>query len=266
MKLSGFFITCTAFFLAGTSLAFPLGKKDGSAEQEQNSNQQKSENQNDFLKIDMILNTKSSNQKNSLKWKTSSASYDDYFDTVSGASKVHSTKYLRESTLDSVTKAFKIPNGLRALCLFAVANPEMLSKDNFLVSKEGKKLTINFTHRKIDYKIESDEEGIIHVPEGFFMKSPEKNSENTKSEDTKSEKKEDSKTPPSAPEAASDFKADIPPESISAIYVGKLQALLSPEGILSVNGKLNLEKYEKPQIKEEPKEELPPAQTDKTAD
>ena len=272
MKFSSFFVTCTAFFLIGTSLAFPLGKKDDSTEQNQNSTQQKNEIQKDFLKIDMILNTKSSNQKNSLKWKNSSASYDDYFDTISGASKSHSTKYLRESTLDSNTKSLKIPNGLRALCLFAVANPETLLKDNFLVSKEGKKLTITFTHRKIDYKIESDDEGIIHVPESFFIKIPETKQENAKSEDTTPAKKEDSNTKSSEKtenppvEESPAFKADIPPESINAIFVGKLEAQLSPEGVLSVNGKLNLEKYEKPKAKEEPKEETPSAPTEKIAD
>ncbi|WP_294430094.1 hypothetical protein [uncultured Treponema sp.] len=263
MKFPRFFSIFTLFFFAA-SFSYSLGKKDKENESEQSSKQEKTEVQNDFIKIDMLLDSKSPNPKNYLKWKNSSASYDDYFDTISGASKVHSTKYLREVTLDSSTKSLKIPKGLRSLCLFSVANPESLKNDNFLITQQGKKLTITFSHRQIDYKIESDEEGFLNVPDGFFIKLPPKAEENAKAEKSEEKPKTEEKTaamPESEkksedinkdtekaenteitektePEPSDGFQKDIPPSSIAAIYEGKLKANLSPEGIFTLTGKI----------------------------
>lgn len=262
MKFPRFFSVFTLVFFAA-SFSYSLGKKDGKSESEQSKKQEKAELQEDFIKIDMLLDTKSANPKNHLKWKNSSASYDDYFDTISGASKVHSTKNLRDVTLDAGTKSLKIPKGLRSLCLFSVANPESLKNDNFLITQQGKKLTITFSHRQIDYKIESDEEGFIKVPDGFFIKMPKKAEESTKSKD---EKKADEKTNAKAEAAQAKktdgipddkFQNDEPPQSLSAIYVGKLEAKLSPEGILSIKGKLDLGKHEKPKSEATTKEAKP---------
>ena len=235
MKTSRILFTFSFFLLFVANSAFSFGKKDSSDTTTQDVPKTE-EIKKDFLKIDFLLDTAHANPKNHLNWKTSSASYKDSFDAISGASKVHSTKNLREATLDASSKALQIPKGLRALCLFAVASPETLQKDNFQITHEEKKLTISFSHRGNDYKIESDENGTILVPEGFSIKLANQN-----------EKPEEK---PSEEEA--NFTQDKPAFTIKAIFSGKLKASLSPSGILTLNGKLILTENKEP---EKPTEE-----------
>lgn len=253
-KICIFFI----FFLLIPQI-FSLGKKDKNDSKETaGSQQEESEIKKDFFKVDFLLDTKKANPKNHLVWSNSSAAYRDYFDALSGASKVHSTKNLREAFFDKSTKSFLIPKGLYALCLFALANPELVSTDGLSVTQEGEKTTITFTHRENSYRIESDEKGEIYIPQGFFIKLKENKSENTaenaenaENADSNSSKKEENDE--SSPEekeksegSTDGFQKDEPPENISAIYTGKLKAKFSEEGILTLKGKLNLQKREKP--------------------
>lgn len=252
-KICIFFI----FFLL-ISQIFSLGKKDKNNSSENSSSQEESEIKKDFFKVDFLLDTKKANPKNHLVWSNSSAAYKDYFDALSGASKVHSTKNLREAFFDKSTKSYLIPKGLYALCLFALANPESVSTDGLSVTQEGKKISIRFTHRENSYRIESDEKGEIYIPQGFFIKLKENKSENTaenaenaENADSNSSKKEENDE--SSPEekeksegSTDGFQKDEPPENISAIYTGKLKAKFSEEGILTLKGKLNLQKREKP--------------------
>lgn len=251
-----------------------LGKKDKAE------SSASSENQKEYIKIDLLLDTKKPNSKNHFNWKASSKSasssssttssnssifFNDYFDTVSGASKVHSTKKFRDFSTGSSSKNLRTPKGLRNLCLYAVSNPEMLSADNFSVSQRGRKLTITFTHREISYKIESDEKGIISVPKGFFIKVSGKSAETPKEEDensqnkqagtaVKQDKKADSeqknapeKTQPAQSET--DFQKDEPSDSLTAIFTGRLVANLTNEGIFTLKGKLKLTEKETPEEK-----------------
>lgn len=250
-------LTLFIFFLLVPQI-FSLGKKDKNDSKEAAGSQQESEIKKDFFKVDFLLDTKKANPKNHLVWSNSSAAYRDYFDALSGASKVHSTKNLREAFFDKSTKRFLIPKGLYALCLFALANPESVSTDGLSVTQEGKKTTITFTHRENSYRIESDEKGEIYIPQGFFIKLKENKSENTaenaenaENADSNSSKKEENDE--SSPEekeksegSTDGFQKDEPPENISAIYTGKLKAKFSEEGILTLKGKLNLQKREKP--------------------
>ena len=268
MKPSRIFFFSFIFLLLIQS-AFSFGKKDKDSDTKENETQKEEKLPDETIKIDLFLDTKKPNPKNHFIWhalskssaSTSSPnsdnSYKDYFDTISGASKVHSTKNFREFSADSNSKNLRTPKGLRNLCLYAVSNPEMLSTDNFSVTQQGKKLTITFTHREISYKIETDEKGILTPPEGFFIKLKETTDSNSESEKKADEgkkqgeeKKDGEKAQPENPEP--EFQKDEPQESLSAIFKGKLTAALSPEGILTLKGKLKLTKKEKP---EEPKKE-----------
>ena len=283
MKFSRFFSIIFIFLLLNQSV-FSLGKKDKDSDKKESEPVKEEKIPNETIKIDLFLDTKKPNFKNHFNWKASSKSensssstsssnssnsYKDSFDTVSGASIVHSTKKFRDFSADSSSKNLRTPKGLRNLCLYAVSNPEMLSADNFSVTQQGKKLTITFTHRENSYKIETNEKGEIMVPAGFFIKLKEKNSEPKKenqttteqdSKDTKkSEKNEENQAPEKTKaetaepsEIADNFQKDEPEESLKAIFTGKLTANLTAEGILTLKGKLKLTKKEKP---EEPKKE-----------
>ena len=176
---------------------FSFGKKDSESDKEKQDQKkteekkdEKEEKPDDFVKIDLYLDINGENPKNHFNWKTKSATYKDYFDAVSGASKVHSTKYFREATLDSASKSLRVPKGLRNLCLFASSNPENLKTDDFKVERggiNGKKILITFTHREISYKIESDDNGVILVPGSFYIKNPKKEEKSATPEEKKPE-------------------------------------------------------------------------------
>ena len=253
-----------SIFLFSIGSINALGKKDKDAGKTETQAPEKKEVKKDFLSLDLYLDTKKANKKNHLNWKTSSEKYNDSFDAVSSASKVHSTKNLREATMDSGKKNMQIPKGLRSLCLFAVSSPETLSKDNFLATQKGKKITITFEHRGFSYKIESNEKGEIQVPESFSILSSGKKAglptgsptdETPPAEKTAGEQNQ--ATPPSpenkspenkSPENAdSPFTADAPDYSISQIFKGKLKASLSPDGILTLRGKLKLTENKEPE-------------------
>lgn len=260
--------------------AFALGKKD-KTETTPASEEPKIEKQH--IKIDLLLDTKKANPKNHFNWNTKSDSYKDYFDAVSGASKAHSTKQFRDFVLENGSKNMRTPKGLRNLCLFAVASPDLLEKDGFRIDSDGKKLVISFTHREIAYRIESDEDGMISVPEGFFIQLPPPKQTAGDSEQTEAEKADSSQAKAEQPasENASaekaadgaespDFQADAPSPSLATLFKGKLKAQLSQDGIFTLGGKLVLAKREEPKTKapeESPKpqsedENAPPAKAD----
>ena len=117
------------------------------------------------------------------------------------------------------------------------------------------------------------------VPAGFFIKLKEKNSEPKKenqaapaeqdSKDTKKSEKTEEKQAPEKTKAenaepseiADNFQKDEPEESLKAIFTGKLTANLTAEGILTLKGKLKLEKRE-----EEKKSEAAPTENSETTE
>lgn len=304
-----YFISVFIIFVLLSQSAFTFGKKDTDSKKSDSTEEEKIPNE--YINIDLLLDTKKQNPKNHFNWKVSGksssssssansdTSYKDYFDAVSGASKVHSTKNFRDVVLDSSKKNLRAPKGLRNLCLYAVANPETLSKDNFVVTQEGKKLTITFTHREDSYRIETDEKGMLQVPEGFFvkLKAPKDKKDAEKSRtDSKSEKivkesnelkkdskpqkttsdedsnkdilEEDFQEAPAEARPEDDFQKDEPHESLNAIFMGKLTTNFTSEGILTLKGKIKLTKRQKPEeVKEEKsKEEEPKAEETKEED
>lgn len=250
------------FFLLNCTI-FAFGKKDSAeANETQESAPQKVEVKKEFLKIDLSLDTKNPSAKNHLNWQNTSAKYKDYFDTISGASKVHSTKNLREFTFDKTAKAFQIPKGLYCLCLFAVAKSDYLTQDGFQITQDGKTLVITFSHRGYEYKIQSDENGTFIVPDSFSILKPQKTepteaesappasenpqeaAESAKSEENKGETQENA-----APEedSAPQFTVDRAEKSLATIYKGKLKAHLSAEGIFTLKGTLKLAENAEPE-------------------
>ena len=153
MKFSRFFSIIFIFLLLNQS-AFSLGKKDKDSDKKESELIKEEKIPNETIKIDLFLDTKKPNSKNHFNWKASSKSenssssssssnssnsYKDSFDTVSGASIVHSTKKFREFSADSSSKNLRTPKGLRNLCLYAVSNQEMLSSkiQTFLLLEPG---------------------------------------------------------------------------------------------------------------------------------
>jgi hypothetical protein len=115
-----------------------------------------------------------------------------------------------------------------------------------------KKLTITFHHRGINYKIESNEKGEFLVPDSFYIKQELKKDEASakegkeqkpqKSEEKAEPKAQDSKEESEKPEETISeygFILDEGSETLKEVYKGKLKANLTPEGILTVKGKLD---------------------------
>ena len=206
--------------------AFTYGKIEKEEENKESQEDEKVTYEKRNLKINLALSPQGQPSKNHFYWKSSidsdSSSYKDSYDIISGASKKHSTKYLREVTWQKGDNAFMIPKGLYCLSLFGVANPASISSDNFKISRQGEKIIITFDHRGSSYMIQSDEKGIIRVPEDFFILSdndqPQKDKEKTEDKGENADKADlDEKSIASkekAPLAPShkDEKKDILPE------------------------------------------------------
>lgn len=263
MKISHKKTAAGLLFALSLSVLFATGKKDNS--KTDNTENETVEIPKEHIDIDLYINTKKADSKNHFFWKTSKASYKDSFDVLSGASKLHSTKDFRETVFDTLTKSLKTPKGLRNLCLFAVSPEQNLEKDNFQIVRDGKKLTLTFCHRDNFYRIESDEKGIISVPESFFIKlkqsstKEEEKAEQTNNQVTeeKTDKEnnptenvadstEDSKTAEeNKVENISDgFEKDQSPQTLNAVFKGKLKASLSSDGIFTLKGRIKLTKNE----------------------
>lgn len=162
----------------------------------------------DFISIDLKLQTKDNGKKSHFYWKTSSKESKDFFDAVSGASKLHSTMEFKNIVNDGEQL---IPKSLYCLCLFAVSSPEYLGKDGFSAIKSGKKIEINFEHRENRYRICSDEKGFLNIGSSFFM-----------------HKKGD---------LSDELSAETCTTSKNYIYAGRLKAKLSDNGVLTLKGK-----------------------------
>ena len=239
-------LTFTALLLMTTAAVFSFGRKDKAEDaQAWDTQSAKSEIKNEYLSIDMLLDTQKENARNHLNWRSGAVSHKDYFDAVSGASKLHSTKNLRELTADPDSKSSRIPKGLRSLCLFAVSDSKTLSKDNFSITADGKKLTITFSHRGISYKIESDDGGRILVPEGFSIIFPPDTGDDSRPQDGQQTEIAREKNV-GEESAALRYEADAPGEAVAAIYKGSLRSSLSQDGILTLKGKLRLAPNERP--------------------
>lgn len=117
--------------------------------------------------IEYRYNTVTSDAKNTLRWTTDGTKKTDYFDVQTGASVSRATQSLSAISVASKNKV--LPKALRALLLYAVSPRKTAEQDAFCFTQDGKKLTVQFVHRGVAYRIQSDENGMLDVEKSFFI-------------------------------------------------------------------------------------------------
>ena len=93
----------------------------------------------------------------------------DHYDAVSGASIKKSTEMFQPYRYDVKGKN-ALADGLRGLFLFGVAGSEQAKNDNLNAKNVNGVITIQYTHRGTAYKIVTDRNGNISLPDGSFEK------------------------------------------------------------------------------------------------
>ncbi|MCX7656168.1 MAG: hypothetical protein N2Z76_06555 [Treponemataceae bacterium] len=125
------------------------------------------------LKIDYQFNVAAADPANYFTFQAPMryhAADKDTFDATTGASKQNSTEMFMPYLYDVQGKQV-FPLGLRGLFLFAVAPGELRQSDNLTVSKATSGvITIQYVHRGVAYKIETDRNGKLSFPKGNFVR------------------------------------------------------------------------------------------------
>jgi hypothetical protein len=123
------------------------------------------------LSIDYRFNVASPDQGNYLTY-TSAIRYiaakQDVFDAVSGASQQKSTSLFAPIQSDIMGRA-TISGGFRGLLLFPVASDATRTEDVLRATKEKNVITIEYAHRGVAYKIQTDQQGNISFPRGSYV-------------------------------------------------------------------------------------------------
>ncbi|MDR2110396.1 MAG: hypothetical protein LBP32_03725 [Spirochaetaceae bacterium] len=123
------------------------------------------------LTIDYRYDTSGSVQGNYLSYRSAIryiAADKDAFDAVSGASKQKSTSLFAPIQTDIMGRA-TISSGFRGLLLFPLAPDTMRTGDKLHVDKEGPVITMEYVHRGVAYRIQTDRNGNIGFPRGNYM-------------------------------------------------------------------------------------------------
>jgi hypothetical protein len=92
----------------------------------------------------------------------------DAFDAVSGASQQKSTSLFAPIQTDIMGRA-TISTGFRGLLLFPLASDATRVEDNLHVYREGAVITIEYAHRGVAYRIQTDRNGNISFPRGDYV-------------------------------------------------------------------------------------------------
>jgi hypothetical protein len=123
------------------------------------------------LSIDYRFNVLGRNEGNYLSY-TSAIRYvaadKDAFDAVSGASRQKSTSLFAPLQSDIMGRA-TISGGFRSLLMFPLAADEVRVEDNLHVYKEGSVIVMEYVHRGVAYRIQTDERGNISFPRGSYV-------------------------------------------------------------------------------------------------
>jgi hypothetical protein len=123
------------------------------------------------LSIDYRFDVSGGGQGNYLTY-TSAIRYvaanKDSFDAVSGASRQKSTSLFAPIQSDIMGRA-TISGGFRSLLMFPLAPDSVRTEDNLHVSKEGTVITIEYIHRGVAYRIQTDSRGNISFPRGSYV-------------------------------------------------------------------------------------------------
>ena len=110
-------------------------------------------------------NTQADDGKNYVRWESDGTKKRDRFDATTGASTARATQALSGIVTSGKTKL--APKGLRALLLFAVSAADAADTDALTITQDGRRLTIQFVHRGVAYRIESDKRGRLDVATAF---------------------------------------------------------------------------------------------------
>jgi hypothetical protein len=123
------------------------------------------------LTIDYRYDTSGAAQGNYLSYVSAIryiAADKDTFDAVSGASKQKSTSLFAPIQTDIMGRA-TISSGFRGLLLFPLAPDSIRTDDNLRVYKEGSVITMEYVHRGVAYRIQTDKNGNIGFPRGGYV-------------------------------------------------------------------------------------------------
>jgi hypothetical protein len=123
------------------------------------------------LSIDYRFNVSGPDTGNYLSY-TSAIRYiaakEDSFDAVTGASRQKSTSLFAPIQSDIMGRA-TISGGFRSLLLFPVAPVSTRVEDNLRAYKDGNIITIEYAHRGVAYRIQTDRQGNISFPRGSYV-------------------------------------------------------------------------------------------------
>jgi hypothetical protein len=92
----------------------------------------------------------------------------DSFDAVSGASRQKSTSLFAPIQSDIMGRA-TISGGFRSLLMFPLAPDSVRREDNLHVYQEGAVITMEYVHRGVAYRIQTDNRGSISFPRGSYV-------------------------------------------------------------------------------------------------
>jgi hypothetical protein len=123
------------------------------------------------LSIDYRYNVSGPDSGNYLTYKSAIRYIEankDTYDAATGASKSKSTSLFAPIQTDIMGKA-TISAGLRGLLLFPLSNDSTRIEDNLRVYKEGNSIIMEYVHRGVAYRIQTDEKGNITFPRGSYV-------------------------------------------------------------------------------------------------
>jgi hypothetical protein len=123
------------------------------------------------LTIDYRYDTSGRKEGNYLSYRSAIryiAADKDAFDAVSGASKQKSTSLFAPIQTDIMGRA-TISTGFRGLLLFPLAPDTLRVEDGLHVYKEGAVITMEYVHRGVAYRIQTDRNGNIGFPRGNYV-------------------------------------------------------------------------------------------------
>jgi hypothetical protein len=92
----------------------------------------------------------------------------DSFDAVTGASRQKSTSLFAPIQSDIMGRA-TISGGFRSLLMFPLADDSVRREDNLHVYREGAVITMEYVHRGVAYRIQTDSRGNIGFPRGSYV-------------------------------------------------------------------------------------------------
>jgi hypothetical protein len=123
------------------------------------------------LSIDYRYNVSGPDPENYLTYKSAIRYIEanrDAYDGASGASRYKSTSLFAPIQTDIMGKA-TISGGFRGLLLFPLSADSTRVEDNLQVYKEGKIIVMEYVHRGVAYRIQTDGNGSISFPRGNYV-------------------------------------------------------------------------------------------------